>query len=161
MAITRIIIEGPDCAGKSTLVKALKNELHWDAKALHHKPGNQFPRYLKEYAENENTIFERAHFSEEVYSDLWSRPPLNRKERLVLDEICKIDTIIIFACPSSGTIKKRYLERNYRQQIKLSELKKARGLFRKRLRKVPHILYASKDCRELLSLVKKIKRMVA
>ena len=55
--ITKIIIEGPDCSGKSTVVERIKNMLRWDSKSLHHQPGNQFKRYLKEYALNDNIVF--------------------------------------------------------------------------------------------------------
>ena len=66
--IIRIIVEGPDCSGKSTLVNRTKNDLRWDSKSLHHKEGNQFLRYLKEYAFSEQIVLDRSHFSEEVYS---------------------------------------------------------------------------------------------
>ena len=71
MKISKIIVEGPDCSGKSTVVERIKNMLCWDSKSLHHKEGNQFLRYLREYVLNENVVFDRAHFSEEAYSHLW------------------------------------------------------------------------------------------
>ena len=67
----RIIVEGPDCSGKSTVVHRIKNALRWDSKSLHHKGGDQFSRYLREYANNDCIVFDRSHFSEIVYSKLW------------------------------------------------------------------------------------------
>ena len=88
MGLKRIIVEGPDCSGKSTLVDTLKNRLLWDAKSLHHKEGNQFQRYLKEYALGEEVVFNRAHFSENVYSKLWrGGSPFLEKEKEILNDL--------------------------------------------------------------------------
>ena len=62
--IKRIIIEGPDCSGKSTVVDRVKNELRWDSKSLHHREVYQFYRYLKEYSSANQIVFDRSHFSE-------------------------------------------------------------------------------------------------
>src|SRR3989304_4150298 len=116
MEIKRIIIEGPDCSGKSTLVDRIKNEIKWDAKALRHKDGDQFERYLFEYATADKVVFDRGHFSENVYSKLWrSGSPFSKNEKNILDSVCQEKTLIIFSCPSSDTIKKRYLSRDYTQ----------------------------------------------
>ena len=159
--ITRIIVEGPDCSGKTTVVERIKNELCWDAKALHHLEGKQFRRYLREYASQENIVFNRGHFSEIVYSKLWrGGNPLSAKEMEILNNICTVNTIIIFACPSLEIMKQRYCERNYPQQIKLEELELSRKYFCEIMDHVPHILYESKDYNELQALIDKVKAIV-
>ena len=116
--ITRIIVEGPDCSGKSTLVDRVKNSLRWDSKSLHHVEGNQFERYLKEYANNKNTVFDRSHISEIVYSILWrGGNPFAESEQKILDEIVQCNTIVIAALPSEEKLRERYISRKYDDQI--------------------------------------------
>jgi len=156
--LKRVIVEGPDCSGKSTLVNQLKNSLKWDAKSLHHIEGDQFTRYLREYAFTENIIFDRSHISEEVYSTLWRKgTPFHEKEKEVLDKILGIDSLIIFACPDTKTLKERYSSRDYPQQISYGELGKSRELFLGELSKHSHWIYLSKSYEELDSLIKKVQ----
>ena len=130
MMIKKILIEGPDCSGKSTLVNRLKNLLKWDAKSLHHLPGEQYPRYLKEYALNDFTIIDRGHISEHVYSCLWRNGgPFSNLEKEILDNVIYKSFLTIFCCPELEIMEKRYSERSYKQQIKLSELESSRKLF--------------------------------
>ena len=150
-----IIVEGPDCSGKSTLVDRLKNALRWDAKSLHHKPGNQFQRYLKEYALLENTVIDRSHFSEQVYSIMWrGGSPFNDAEKDMLDKIAQMQSLIILVCPDADALRKRYSSRNYAQQIKLEELEYSRELFMNELGGICNIHYKSRDYEELEAVVK-------
>ncbi|MCL5093992.1 MAG: hypothetical protein M1355_02580 [Patescibacteria group bacterium] len=159
--ILRIIVEGPDCSGKSTLVERLKNSLRWDSKYLRHKEGYQFTRYLKEYASQEHTVFDRGHFSEEVYSKMWrGGSPFHKKEKQILDNLVNYKRIVIFCCPTLKEIKKRYLARGFEQQISLEELKRSRELFMRYFKSIPHITYKSENYKELESLIKKIKKEV-
>ena len=163
--INKIIVEGPDCSGKSTLVERLKNSLRWDAKSLHHKDSPswsdkyfQFKRYLSEYATNDKTILDRSHFSEIVYSELWrDELPFTSNEKLLLNGIAQHNSLIILACPNLETLQKRYLSRNYPQQIKLEELEPSRKLFFRELRNIPYILYKSESYEELNNLVTRVK----
>lgn len=159
--IARIIIEGPDCSGKSTLVDRIKNELRWDAKHLHHKDGNQFERYAKEYLTNERIVFDRSHFSEVVYGTMWrGGNPFSEEELKILNQISRTNTIIILTCPETEVLEKRYSTRGYKQQIKPEELKKSRDLFLNVFQNVPHILYKSESYDELESLVNYVKKSV-
>lgn len=157
MKKTQILVEGPDCSGKSTLVERLKNELRWDAKSLHHNEGNQFRRYLREYALQEQIVFDRGHFSEIVYSCLWrGRNPFLTKEQEILNEICKQNMIVIFANPSLETLQERYKKRTFPQQIKYEELGIAQKYFCEVMNKSPYHLYQSTSYAELQSLLEKI-----
>lgn len=159
--ISKIIIEGPDCSGKSTVVERIKNMLHWDSKSLHHKPGNQFSRYLKEYVLNENIVFDRSHFSELVYSILWrDGNPFFGRELEILNNLVQRDTLIIFTCPDINVIKQRYKNRSFNQQIKFSELEKSRELFCNVFDKIPYIIYKSENYEELDELLAKVKEMI-
>ncbi len=159
--IAKIIIEGPDCSGKSTLADRVKNMLFWDAKSLHHKEGNQFKRYLQEYVLGEQVVFNRAHFSENVYSRLWrGGSPFLEQERIILNSICAIDTLTILALPSLEVIQQRYEARKFPQQIKYEELKPCRELFLEELKDFPHILYTAKDYEELDATLKTVYEKV-
>jgi len=156
--IDAVIVEGPDCSGKSTLVDRLKNTLRWDAKSLHHKPGNQFKRYLREYALMENTVIDRSHFSEQVYSTIWrGGSPFNSVEKEILDKIALNQSLVILVCPSVDVLRKRYLARNYPQQIKLDELEHSRELFISELGGICNIHYQSRDYDELERVLNQVK----
>jgi len=151
---TQILVEGPDCSGKTTLVERLKNELHWDAKALHHLEGNQFQRYLREYALQEKVIFNRGHYSEIAYGQLWrGGNPFSLREQNILDEICQQNMIIIFAAPPLEVLQQRYRQRNFPQQIKYEELGMVRDNFCRLMQHSPHLLYQSSSYQELQSLL--------
>jgi len=159
--INNIIVEGPDCSGKSTVVERVKNMLHWDSKSLHHFEGDQFYRYLKEYSINKKTVFDRSHFSEIVYSILWrGGNPFSNCEEKILNELCKNKFLIIFVCPELKVLEKRYKERNFEQQIKLNELVRSRELFIDVVKNLPILFYESKDYQELDSLLKKVRGIV-
>ncbi|HLF53621.1 MAG TPA: hypothetical protein VI544_00400 [Candidatus Nanoarchaeia archaeon] len=161
MKISKIIVEGPDCSGKSTLVERLKNKLKWDSKSLHHKEGNQFQRYLHEYAFADNVVFDRSHISEEVYGTLWrGGSSFMKSEKEILDCLIKYNSIIIFACPPLDVMKERYKLKGFEQQISIEELEKSRELFLLRLINIPHLLYASRDYSELNALLQKVVEMI-
>ena len=161
MPITKILVEGPDCSGKTTLVERLKNKLLWDAKSLHHKEGNQFTRYQREYAFGEQIVFNRAHFSERVYSKLWrGGDPFSNQERDILNQLCTIDTLVILALPSLGIMQERYQKRNFPQQITYEELGECRELFCDEFKDVAHIFYASMDYNELENVIKNVYEAV-
>lgn len=155
--IERILIEGPDCSGKSTALDRIKNTLRWDAKSLHHLEGDQFQRYIKEYCSSEKIVFDRGHISELVYGKMWrGGNPFTEKEQTNLDFYLQRKGLIIFALPSEEVLIERYRKRNFQQQIKENELAQARNLFLEYSKKIPHILYKSSSIQELNELVAEV-----
>jgi thymidylate kinase len=160
-ALPFIIVDGPDCAGKTTLVHRLRGELGWDAKFLNQTKGKPFPRYAQEYDSQQRVIFERCHLSEEVYSTLWrGGNPFSFMEKRTLDEQISSQGLVIFACPDVNVLRERYQARNHNQKIRFQELERAHWLFNKAFEYVTHIKYTSKDWKELDELVKKVKEEV-
>ncbi len=160
MIINRVLIEGPDCSGKSTAVDRIKNALRWDAKSLHHRGVDQFERYVREYSLNENTVLDRGHFSEAVYGELWrGGNPFSEEEMKMLNFFAQRKSVIVFVCPALETMKQRYGQRNFQQQISSSELESSRNLFQKYLKEVNVIPYESSSYQELDELVAKIKAL--
>ena len=157
-----ILVEGPDCSGKSTLINRVKNTLRWDCKSLHHRSGNQFQRYLQEYASSKDMVIDRGHISEEVYSTLWKREtPFSKSEKKILDDIVTEQYLIIFSCPSLDTLQERYRQRTFKQQISLAELEVSRELFLNTMQSFPYISYNSNNYEELDLLVARIEKEVA
>lgn len=157
----QILVEGPDCSGKTTLVERLKNELQWDAKSLHHLEGNQFTRYLREYALQERIVFNRGHYSEVAYGKLWRNGnPFSEPEKNILDQLSQQNMIIIFTCPSLEILQQRYQERDFQQQIKFEELAAIRRNFCELFQNIPHLLYQSTSYEELSSFIEKVVRQV-
>ncbi len=159
---TQILIEGPDCSGKTTLVERIKNELQWDAKSLHHLEGNQFKRYLKEYALQEKIVFNRGHFSEIAYTKLWSRGnSFSKEQQQILDNLCNQNMLVIFANPPLTVLQERYLQRKFPQQIKYEELELIQSHFCEIMNIIPHLLYQSASYQELDSLMPEIIRKIS
>ncbi|MDP3734091.1 MAG: hypothetical protein Q8R37_02590 [Nanoarchaeota archaeon] len=159
--IDTILIEGPDCSGKTTLVEQLKNTLHWDAKALHHRQGDQFLRYLKEYTQQQEVIFNRGHYSEAVYGQLWrGGNPFSNDEKELLDQFCRQRMLVIFTCPPLELMTIRYSQRHYKQQIKIEELEQSRQLFCEVLKDIPHITYTSQHWEELEQVIETAQKIV-
>jgi len=159
--IKRILIEGPDCSGKSTALDRIKNTLRWDAKSLHHRDGDQFQRYISEYCSAENIVFGRGHISESVYGKMWrGGNPFLEKEFDFLNFYLQREGLVIFALPSEEDLISRYCSRNFSQQIKESELSIARNLFLEKSKLVPNILYTSSSYTELDYLVKEVVERV-
>jgi len=158
---TQILVEGSDCSGKTTLVERLKNELRWDAKSLHHLEGDQFKRYLKEYALQENIVFNRGHYSEIAYDKLWSRGnSFSKEQQQILYNLCNQNMLVIFANPPLAVLQERYMQRNFSQQIKYEELELIQTYFCEIMDTVPHLLYQSTSYQELDYLIQQVSRQL-
>ncbi|MBI4451328.1 hypothetical protein HY642_05110 [Candidatus Woesearchaeota archaeon] len=152
MAVCRVLVEGPDCSGKSTLVERLKNALRWDSKSLRHIEGDQFERYIKEYASQRFVVFDRGHVSEAVYGRLWrGGSPFAADERRLLDDFTSSRIYVILACPALSAMQERYSARRFAQQISVDELEQCRNLFIEECK--PNITYHSESWDELDAVV--------
>ena len=159
-----ILVEGPDCSGKSTLVDRLKNTIHWDSLSLHHRDGDQFSRYLQVYSSHNHVVFNRGHVSEAVYGRLWREGnPFTKEEWNVLNDVCNLRMLVIVSFPSIETMRLRYQERKYSQQLSFDELDASRNLFEHYTDRVSFVplWYHSESFNELEELVKKVKDIVA
>jgi hypothetical protein len=73
-----------------------------------------------------------------------------------LDKVALNGSLIILVCPSLDVLRKRYLARNYSQQIKLEELEFSRELFMQELGGICTIHYHSRDYDELNQVIEKV-----
>lgn len=157
-----ILIEGVECAGKTTLIKGIRDKIvPWDAKYLAHQPGQQFERFMYEYMVNRNIIFNRGHFSEAIYSRLWEREtPFQPHELQVLNEYVRRNLLVILCDADTDTLEKRYSERNYSQKAAAPELGKIRDLFEDQFQGVECLRYTSTDQQNLEKVLEEIKAKV-
>lgn len=126
-----IIVEGVECAGKTTLIQRLRSKVvPWDCKMLAHKPSQQFDRFITEYVSNNEIIFNRSHISEIVYSKLWNRDePFSSEERKVLDEFISRHFLIILCEAETSLLVERYNTRDFEQKAKATEFEHIKELF--------------------------------
>lgn len=107
-----IIIEGPDCAGKSTLAGKLANALGMNILKMTANGGQSVPEYLQKLA-CDGVIIDRCWVSEQVYSDLFGREPrIDHDDAEALTEFCGLVGIpIIVLLPPLHVIIDRLSER--------------------------------------------------
>lgn len=155
-----VLVEGPDCAGKSTLVKELHNRLGLDALFLTHKTvGSQYQRFGDRYKHEKGTVFERGHISEAVYAEIFGRKmPFSPEEEDELDLLVGARMIVVFADPGRKMALQRYRARHagVAQLVGERELEQALDLFRAWFSKHDYpqlIRYGSRDFDELESVI--------
>lgn len=119
-----IFFEGPNGSGKSTIADLVKNALRWDQINLHHRKGDQFTRYLSEYGRTD-TVFVRAHWSEQVYSKLYGRAdPFTADEFACLNQAARLRGIVVLCLPNSVDVLLQRFEQ--RQAVGLDTDKQAK-----------------------------------
>lgn len=103
-----ILIEGADCAGKSSLASALAERLGWKQEFLGHQPGQQYARYREAYSRAQ-LILDRGHYSELVYSQLFGRErPFTPAQQAELQQSLAGEAILIWARPSDSLALARW-----------------------------------------------------
>lgn len=107
-----IIIEGPDCAGKSTLAEKLANVLDMNILKMTANGGQSVPEYLQKLA-CDGVIIDRCWVSEQIYSDLFKREPrIDNDDAEALTELCGLIGIpIIVLLPPLHVVIDRLNER--------------------------------------------------
>ncbi|MFH1831594.1 MAG: hypothetical protein ABH827_02210 [bacterium] len=154
--IKGIIVEGCDCSGKTTLIKTLKAKLSWfgwDLASLGHQDVNQFDRYMGQYIFADKIVFDRAHFSECVYSDVWRGGcSFQDWELQSLNKYVYEHFIVILTHVSPEVLKKRYQERSFEQIIAYDELELVQNKFH-RLLDHPNVIKYNASTPEALDAV--------
>lgn len=107
-----IIIEGPDCAGKSTLAEKLANALDMNILKMTANGGQSVPEYLQKLA-CDGVIIDRCWVSEQIYSDLFEREQrIDHDDAEALTEFCGLVGIpIIVLLPPLHVVIHRLYER--------------------------------------------------
>jgi len=146
-----VIIEGVECAGKTTLIDFLRKErLPWDVKYVAHQEGDQFDRYMYEYITARNILINRSHFSECVYGTLWrGGTSFEEYERKTLDSYVRRHMIVVHCDAPTELLLDRYANRDFDQMAKAEELDTIRSGFLRVLAGTDCIRYESTSQKEL------------
>lgn len=157
-----ILVEGVECSGKTTLIKGIRDTIvPWDCKYLAHQPGQQFERFMYEYMVNRNIIFNRGHFSEAVYSQLWGRAtPFQPHEMQVLNDYIRRNLLVVLCDADVESLVRRYSERSHFQKAAAPELGKIRDLFGGQFQGIECIRYTSTDQQALEQALEEIKSKI-
>lgn len=86
--INKIVVEGPNNVGKTTLINKLKQLdafKDWDVVHMSEKSPCSYDYFDELFSSDTKMIFDRAHLGEAVYSELYGRPP-----KMTVDEIMKL-----------------------------------------------------------------------
>ncbi|MBU9834762.1 hypothetical protein J1786_08040 [Rahnella sp. L72c] len=163
LQIKGIIIEGVECSGKTTLINEIRSNLvPFDCIMLGHQDGEQFDRYMREYMFNNGVIFNRSHYSEAVYSQLWKRPnPFTVQEKDVLDSYLSKNYITLLCTADKKILAERYLKRKFKQKADANELDLIRNLFDNSLRSKADYVYESNSEDALHEAIEYIRSRLA
>lgn len=115
----RIILEGCDGSGKSTLSEFLASKYACDIIHMTRWSDKSFDTYVKKLSLNDNIIFDRCFISEYVYSKIFNRKTeiTDEKIELLLDLSTYLNyNIYILTCNNDQLIK-RLKERNNETDI--------------------------------------------
>lgn len=108
-----IIIEGPDAVGKSSLYTYLKHLYNIDYHHSSSKTKNDLQYHLDELNKH-NTLFDRFHLGEIIYSKLYGREPkISLNDLDIINEkiISNGDIFIIMYSSDISILKQRLIER--------------------------------------------------
>lgn len=155
-----IIIEGSDCSGKTTLVNRLRSQLSpqgWYSLSVSHRIANQFDRYLTKYLDDEHIIYDRSHFSEIVYGELWrGHAGFTDWQRQFLNDFVLNNFVVVLAQAPGAVLNKRYKARQQSQSIDVSELEQVQNMFKRDMDDPRIIQYQSIDNASLEHVVNQI-----
>jgi thymidylate kinase len=120
----RIILEGCDGSGKSTLSEFLASKYACDIIHMTRWSDKSFDTYVKKISLNDNIIFDRCFISEYVYSKIFNRKTeiTDEKIELLLDLSTYLNyNIYILTCNNDQLIK-RLKERNNETDIIINNI---------------------------------------
>jgi len=104
-----IIIEGPDCSGKSTLILEEFNDLCVIHNGRYPSPMEAFKAYLGQCPSPRynfhNIVWDRNYPSEQIYGKIYRSKNIGQEHIDVLEKhLADIKTVIVLCCPPKETI---------------------------------------------------------
>ena len=116
--INKIVVEGPNNVGKTSLVNRLMNVHGLNTWKVIHMTGNDdnsFKHYDELFGTDENIIFDRAHVGEMIYPKIYGRKStLTEKEFLELCRKYKDKILYIFVNANINFVIKANANKNER-----------------------------------------------
>jgi len=116
----KIVVEGPNNVGKSTLISKLKREIPWMNFQIEHVDGgcpNDFAFHWDMLKLPQNMIFDRFYIGERIYPEIYGRE--SKLTDAQLEDLCKrfSDTIIILVDADYNFILKAYENKGEQKEI--------------------------------------------
>jgi broad-specificity NMP kinase len=156
-----VLLEGSNGSGKSTLAKLLKvNLVGWHIKTLDYDPLRPpFYRLMSEYVGADRAIFDRGHFSEVVYGDMFrgGKHFTPREMRHLCNYVEGRGLVVLCEAPPES-LRSRVSNASYPKHIHPDRLAEVSARFRQVIEQagIPsHIVRtdSSESVREIISLV--------
>lgn len=118
----RLVIEGPDGSGKTTLVAKLADHYNLNKVVFHRSAPKSFNDYMQ-YLKLKNVILERSFISEMIYPEIFKRKHiLHSKEYNALLKQYNDDCIIIMLNADPNTLLARLLKRGDEEEVVLNKI---------------------------------------
>lgn len=126
-----LVVEGTECAGKTTLISEVRRRIPLDVKYLGHRPGcDQFQRYLVEYASASQCILNRSHISETIYASINDRPPsFSELQSELLDGILLTTAVLVHCFAPTSVLVERLTTRSNLQPVIPDSLEELNSAF--------------------------------
>lgn len=145
-----VILEGANGSGKSTLAKLLKVHLvGWHVKTLDYDPTRPpFKRFLSEYCSADRAIFDRGHFSEIVYGDLFREGcHFTPSEQAHLSRYLAARGLLVLCEAPPESLVRRISSQQYPKHISTSRVGDVQNAFRESIERagVPFRVVQTED----------------
>lgn len=125
----KIIVEGPDGAGKTTLVNALVKKYNLNKVVFTKEGYKNFNSYMS-YKNIDNVVFDRCFLSEVIYQNVFKRDRvLDIHEEYALLQNYFDDTILIILNADLDTLKKRLEIRGDEEESVIDQLNLIKNLY--------------------------------
>lgn len=112
----KVILEGVDGAGKTTLAKLLQEKLNYkivqgSSFEIASQGTHYMYRFMMDLLYQENLIIDRMFLSNYVYAQLYDKKALSHSQLARLSKIAKEDTLTVLLLPEKELVMKRLLVR--------------------------------------------------
>lgn len=120
----KIIIEGCDGTGKSTLAKKLAKHYNLDVVHMTNKDPKDF-NFYKETMRKENVVFDRHFMGEMIYPNIFKRPgELSEKQYKDLLYLAKTNYVVILVLVANKSIIETRLKDKNEHEFIINQIKK-------------------------------------
>jgi len=158
-----ILLEGSNGSGKSTLAKLLKvNLVGWSVQTLDYEPDERpFRRFLSQYGLSQHMIFDRGHFSEVVYGDMFrGGRHFSKDELTMLNDYCRNRGIVILCDPSENELRRRVGNSASPKHINLERLGEVKHRFQQAVETsgIPYLSVDTEDANAVRTCVQGVKK---
>lgn len=116
----KIILEGPDGAGKSTIANKISTEFNLKVQHVSGSDPNNYNWYIETF-KNDNVVFDRHFLGELIYPTVFNRQQriTNKEFKKLLKYIKENNILLIIIMADKQTILKRFTERKIKEDDRI------------------------------------------